>query len=166
MHRSSFRLVALAVVVAFGMSGCGGTKEKPVKVEGVVLLDGQPLGGATVRYLPMDGKGQSAYGLTEDDGTFHLSCQNGIEGAFRGQYKVVITKGAEQTIDVPADPKAAQEMADRMMRGAVGKKKQASRAKPSSILPAEYADEAKTPLKEIVPPPEGKATLKLQSRKS
>jgi hypothetical protein len=166
MHRSSFRLAALAVVVAFATIGCGGgPKVKPVTVEGVVLLDGQPLAGATVRYVPLDEKGQSANGLTKDDGTFRLTCLNGLDGALPGEYKVVITHAVGQEVEVPASPEEAQRLADKMMRGGVGKKKAGSRPKkqPSPIRP-DYSDEAKTTLRATVP--SSKATWKLESHKS
>jgi hypothetical protein len=161
--------VALAVVMAFGMSGCGssGPKVKPVKVEGVVLLDGQPLAGATVRYLPLDGKGESANGLTKDDGSFRLTCLNGLDGALPGEYKVVVTHAAGQAVEVPGSQEEAQKLAEKMMRGGgMGKKKSSSQPKPKSDVPPEYSDDSKTPLRATVPSPESSVTHKLKSHKS
>ncbi len=165
MHRSSFGVAALAVSLVVAVVGCGGAKDKPVPVEGVVLLDSQPLAGATVLFTPEDGKGPTSYGLTGDDGTFRLSCQNGVDGAFPGKYKVTITPASTQTVETPSDPKEAERMADKMMRQMASKKKRASSSKRSSTLPAEYTDERKTTLRQTVPPPEGKVTLNLTSRK-
>ena len=167
MHRSS-GVAVLAVYLALAGLGCGGgSKAKPVKVEGVVLLDGNPLAGAMVRYSPLDANGEGAYGLTRDDGTFRLSCQSGAEGALPGQYKVVIAQADSQKTEAPADPKEAQRMADQMMRGMVGKvgqKKRATGPQRASTVPAVYSNENTTPLLQTVPPPE-KVTLNLQSRK-
>jgi hypothetical protein len=163
MHPRSFRLAALALAVAL-TGGCGGSGPKPVKVEGVVLLDGKPLPGATVRFVPLDRKGETAVGFARDDGTFRLTSQSGGEGALPGEYKVVVTPGAGQTLEAPTDPAAAQKMADLMMRKkAISKGITAPRPKRSPI-PAEYTDENKTILKVTVPPPDGKVTLNLQGR--
>jgi hypothetical protein len=149
------------MALAFTALGCAGGSDAPVKVVGVILLDGQPVPGATVQFSPVDGKGQGAYGLTQDDGTFELSCQNGVPGAPPGQYKVVVRAAAAPQMEAPTDPDQAMRMADQMMRGNAAKKGRAAR--PRSAVPTVYTNEKTTPLQQTVPPPGGKVTLDLKS---
>src|SRR5438552_677120 len=107
MRGNSLGMAALTAALTLA-AGCGGGTPRPVRVAGVVLLDGNPLAGATVRFTPEDSKGQGAYGLTEENGNFHLTSQNGADGALPGQYKVVITPAAARTMEAPEDPEEAQ----------------------------------------------------------
>src|SRR5262245_34277421 len=95
MHRVRLLAAAAAVVVALAGPGCGNRK---VKVSGVVTLDGQPVEGAVVTFIPVDaGKGQNALGTADKEGVFQLTTSKSNDGAFPGEYKVVVTyaEGAE-----------------------------------------------------------------------
>src|SRR5262245_36471030 len=86
----SWALVALAWVV-FG-SGCG---NRLVRVKGIATMDGKPLEYASVTFMPTDGKGQPATGMTEANGSFSVSTMPGNpngEGAWPGTYKVVVER--------------------------------------------------------------------------
>ncbi len=87
--RFQYLLVGLVLVVA----GCGGSKVAPVS--GRVLLDGKPLAGASVNFLP-DTKekepGPGSVGKTDADGKFTLQLQTGSgNGAIIGKHRVRIT---------------------------------------------------------------------------
>src|SRR5262245_14538073 len=87
------KATALAVVIALGgLVGCGGTS----KVEGVVTLDGKPVEGAVVTFVPTDDKGTTPVGQTDSSGKFTLTT-NGKPGAKSGDYKVTVTKVAAMT---------------------------------------------------------------------
>jgi hypothetical protein len=88
-------------------------------MEGKVTLDGKPLAGATVAFVPGSNGGQKATGTTEKDGTFKLTT-GGKEAALPGEYKIVITKevagksflparyGSENTTDIKVALKEGQ----------------------------------------------------------
>jgi hypothetical protein len=80
--------VTLTAVAALGTAGCGSKSAYPV--EGVVLLDGTPLEGATVVFEP-EGQGQPAVSVTVADGSFRVSSTAG-NGARAGDYRVTVTK--------------------------------------------------------------------------
>ena len=64
-----------------------------VKLAGVVTIDGEPLGGAMVMFLPEKGEnGRPASGVTELDGTFELSTFEPGDGVLAGSYRAVVTK--------------------------------------------------------------------------
>jgi hypothetical protein len=88
----------LLVVFAFSMalmfaSGCKSKSPPPVIVEaeGKLTLDDKPLKRVQVRFVPVGDHEQeySAYGVTDDDGKFKLSCR-GKPGAAAGENVVVL----------------------------------------------------------------------------
>ncbi|HET6426316.1 MAG TPA: hypothetical protein VFG20_21670, partial [Planctomycetaceae bacterium] len=66
----------LGVSLGLSMTGCGGeSAPKPlerVEVKGVVTLDGKPLSGANLRFIPTTTKtpGKGGWALTGDDGKY------------------------------------------------------------------------------------------------
>src|SRR5438552_837698 len=79
--------LGVAILAAL-LAGCG---RGPVPVEGIVTLDGQPVQGATVLFLPQGGQMLPAQAMTSGDGSFRLA-MSGHYGAMRGEYKVLVTK--------------------------------------------------------------------------
>jgi hypothetical protein len=151
-HRHRRLLAGAAVAAALVSFGCGsgGT----VKVNGVVLLDGKALPGATVTFVPADaGKGKMATGTTDKDGNFQLTTAKPNDGAFPGDYKVTVTHAEG------AEPPPAAGMKEAMQ----GFEKAQRQRKPSqSKVPPKYADANKTDLTQKVPTA-GKVTLELKS---
>lgn len=88
--------VALAAVAVLCGGGCGRRLPAVEMVQGRVLLDGEPLDGASVGFLPAaPGKGVHAFGLTDTDGSFRLTTMpDGAAGAgtATGDYRIVISK--------------------------------------------------------------------------
>src|SRR5262249_24214399 len=143
-----FVLVAVALCAPLGCS----SGPKLVKVQGVVTLDGQPLPGATVSFVPV-GEGPTANGLTDKEGNFQLGTYSTSDGAAPGQYKVIVTKeyGQATTINPSAGPESMKDMF--MKKTPEGKKAMAEERKKAgpSVVPAIYSDQKRTPLKETVP---------------
>jgi hypothetical protein len=79
-----------------------------VPVEGVVLLDGKPVEGATVTFISDDGK-NSFSGST--DATGHFDLQSGEKhGAFPGDYKVTVVKNTSKPGAESIDPQEGAKM--------------------------------------------------------
>jgi hypothetical protein len=151
---------AWLILVAVAAAGCG---SKLVKVEGTVTLDGQPVQGATVIFFSESG-GPQANGLTDDDGKFKLTTFNTGDGAIPGSYKVTVSKQqvkTETTVGVkPDDPDSMH----KAIGGFIGQDaRTASKKAQQSTLPADYADQTKTPLKYQVPTG-GSIDIKLSSK--
>lgn len=100
-------------VIAAISSGCGPRGPAVEMVEGVVLLDGEPVEGATVLFSPVATSGQGVAGLpaagrTGKAGAFHLNAVGGAKsgaGTKVGEYVVSVVK---QEVDLPpaTDPNA------------------------------------------------------------
>jgi len=84
----------LFVVVA----GCGGDGPRLVPVSGKATLDGKPVEGASVSFVPVGGNAISTAGsdVTGPDGNFTMT-YNGRAGLAPGKYKVLISKTEEVT---------------------------------------------------------------------
>ena len=151
-RHASWPLVAAAIALA--VSGCGG--DGKVSVNGVVTLDGQPIEGAIVTFIPVaKDQGQIAHGTTDKEGAFQLTTTKPNDGAFPGEYKgtVVYAEGAE--------PPPAKGVKDAFtgFEKAQGQKRKA----PKYSIPSEYSDAAKTTLKQKVPA-EGRVVLALKKQ--
>jgi len=68
--------------------GCGGGGF--VAVTGLVTLDGKPLEGASVAFIP-EAQGEAAYSTTNAEGVFELATHS-QPGAKPGMYQVLVTK--------------------------------------------------------------------------
>src|SRR5437879_1397288 len=128
-RRISFPLAVLIAVLLLGGPGCGSGRPKIYKVTGKVTLDGQPLSGAVVQFVPADPASglEIARGTAGADGVYNLTTYNTNDGAMEGDYKVVITKGGntgDGVIAAPSEPGKMQQMfADNMKQSFQGKSK-------------------------------------------
>jgi hypothetical protein len=148
---SSAILTAWVILVGFG---CG-SKDQPIPLEGTVLLDGQPVAGAIVSFLPDERGGRFATGTTAQDGSFRLTTYKENDGALAGDYRVTVTlipddedQGKEKP-DAAAAQKAenGKNLMAAMMKIAAARQK----ALEKSPVPALYRDGGRTPLRQIVP---------------
>jgi hypothetical protein len=75
-------------------TGCGGADvpDNLSSVSGVVTLDGQPLAGAAVTFVPPDGR--PASGTTDSSGKYSLSYNDGSDGCQPGLCRVMISTGS------------------------------------------------------------------------
>jgi len=89
-HRSKRSIVVgwlcAAAIGIIAASGCGNGL---VPAEGVVLLDGQPIAGATVTLMPQ-GAGRPASAVTGPDGRFSASLPDAKQGVPPGDYRVAV----------------------------------------------------------------------------
>ncbi|MFN0196088.1 MAG: carboxypeptidase regulatory-like domain-containing protein [Planctomycetaceae bacterium] len=98
----------LSLVVLAGLMGCGGetAKELPKTqpVSGVVTLDGQPLAGAVVTFIPTDATtGVECVGQTDESGKYSPTQTRGSEGVPTGTYKVTISRFLRGGKPIPLD---------------------------------------------------------------
>jgi hypothetical protein len=134
------RLAALALVPV--LIGCGGTG--PVKVSGTVTLNGEPVEGALVQFVPAKDGGRPATAVTGPDGGFSLTTIENQDGALPGDYKVVIT------YKPPVESGPAQST-EQGMREIMKLQEKAKKVKPKYVIPPAYSDASKTPLTQSVP---------------
>ncbi|WP_437192166.1 carboxypeptidase-like regulatory domain-containing protein [Planctomicrobium sp. SH527] len=95
--RFHFPLHATLCAIAMTFLGCGGGTEKAslpntVPVTGTIKLDGKPLAGATVVFVPKSGTaGIECTGTTDAEGRYTLKQLRGGDGAPPGTYSVVVS---------------------------------------------------------------------------
>ena len=93
MMRSCFAL-ALLMLVSVGVLGCGdkGGLKGTVPVTGTLKQKGTPLAGATVTFVSATPGVRAASGITDASGQFKLTTLQSGDGAFPGDFKVIVTK--------------------------------------------------------------------------
>jgi hypothetical protein len=151
MKRWSWRAL-VPLMLALTATGCGPTNT----VKGRVLLDGQPVAGATVLFMPdAEGQGRPASATTDNDGFFQLTTNRRGDGALPGAYRIVISKSeapAAQPDDEHGSKKRAQDYLAR----------HSGRTRDKPLIPSSYSDAEKTTLRCTVPAP-GLVTVELSS---
>ncbi len=85
--------VLMLVLVWCGCSSRSGTGPALIPVEGTVTLDGKPLAGALVTFIPVgDTRGSGGTGYTDQNGRYTLRSADGGAGVPAGPYRVTISK--------------------------------------------------------------------------
>jgi hypothetical protein len=102
MNAKNLRFVCMCLVGATVLPGCAKAPPTVTEAEGRVLLDGKPLSGASVQFIPqLDGFGAewNSIGSTDADGKFQLQCAfKNQSGAVVGTHWVLVTE-----MPVPGD---------------------------------------------------------------
>lgn len=89
--------VTLSVMIALIAAGCGGGP-KLVPVAGIVTLDGEPLEGASLSFVPVEGNviATSGADVSGPNGNFQMTFK-GRSGLAPGAYRVLVSKTEEIT---------------------------------------------------------------------
>jgi hypothetical protein len=157
MRLSLVRRLIGSLLILAALSGC---RSRPIPVQGVVTLDGQPLESATVLFMPQDGAGRPASAFTDHDGSFSLTTFTAGDGALPGDYHVVVRKTlgreSEPPPIVPGDIESIKQHYPQRFTKKKGDEKK-------RLIPARYGNEAKTPLR-ITVPPEQPVVLELHDK--
>jgi hypothetical protein len=147
----------------FALAGCGRGPER-AEVEGVVTLDGKPLGNVEVVFLPDPERGSTgprAAALTDAQGRYHLRSDRGEEGAAVGKYRVLIVDNAARSRS-PARPAALAGGADDAAPAAGGAARPPARK--AGRVPVRYGSITATPFMGIeVAPGSQRQDFKVQS---
>jgi hypothetical protein len=101
----------LAVFMAVAALGCSNSATRPVPVVGVIRLEGEPLPGVLIEFIPdayRGTKGLRASALSDADGRFKLVYDDQRPGAVPGLHRVMVTdpqrRQAPQGSDEPPQP--------------------------------------------------------------
>lgn len=89
-----FQWMFLVLVLALGGCGAKVDQSPPLQpVTGTILLDGKPIPGASVAFVPRgDTPGLVSVGTTNETGAFECVYPTGQPGVPTGEYKVLISK--------------------------------------------------------------------------
>jgi hypothetical protein len=146
-------LWGLPLLAALTAVGCEPGRPPVTEVEGVVLLNGQPLANAEVEFVPelsRFGAEMNSRGVTDEKGRFKLVCAYQAQsGAAVGKHKVLVGEAPARE-DMRGMDGASQEKYTRYV--------QSLRNRP---IPPEYGSISKTPLVIEVTPDKKEYELKL-----
>lgn len=138
-----------AVFLILAAAGCGKGDPSHIRVSGLVTLNGAPLAGARVAFIPTgDTQGIGAEARTGPEGRYELIDRRGTPGTHPGAYKVTISKrllpnGAE----VPADDQTPP-----------------IESPARETLPPNYSDASRTTLQAVVPEQGGTIDFSLKGK--
>ncbi|MEY3459536.1 MAG: hypothetical protein RL215_2693, partial [Planctomycetota bacterium] len=142
--------------------GCGGEGSAPapdrIPVSGIVMYKNAPVEGAVVTFYNEKAP-RNASGTTDKEGKFTLTMIDPNDGAVAGTNIITVTK--TDTAAAPAvtgGPPSPEDLAKKMAEMKMGDPKA---KKATGSLPAKYASQTSTPLKEDVSASNNQFTLQL-----
>jgi hypothetical protein len=130
MERRDKFLYGATLLIALGC-GSGERKEGLAPVTGRITYDGQLVPAGQIYFYPVDGK-RSSSGTIDADGKYALTSYKSGDGALIGKHRVVID--ATQPVGPLPNPDSPEAF------------KAAPLKPPERILPAQYYNQATTPL--------------------
>ncbi|MBI1248503.1 hypothetical protein GC197_11775 [bacterium] len=136
----------LALIVGLAcLIGCNSSDMVPT--EGTVTLDGEPLEGASIGFIPVEG-GRPAVGHTDAQGRFTITSLKAGDGMPPGEYSVTVIKveAKKPSQAAPAEEGAAEEGSGE--NALMGKIDQSVRF----VTPMNFSLPSTTPLKFDVQP--------------
>lgn len=150
LHLPGGVLVPVMLVGLGLIAGCGRNAGPIVQfVEGKVLLDGQPLEGATVGLSPVTAtQGLPGYARTNAAGIFQVTSTRGGKrdaGAAVGDYIVTISKVVAEEVPVADDDASRSAAATKPARAAPSKQ-------PWNVVPDVYGEKETSPLRATIQP--------------
>lgn len=93
-------LSSVATILAILLLGCS-SADPLVPVYGLVVIDGEPLSGASVTFYPASG-GVCSVATTDISGRFSLRTQDGRLGAVAGSHQVAVAHPEDIPASAPA----------------------------------------------------------------
>ncbi|QDT66810.1 carboxypeptidase-like regulatory domain-containing protein [Calycomorphotria hydatis] len=101
------RVMAITAAMFCLLAGCGDDGPSLGTVAGKVALNGEPLPGAQVMFIPVDG-GRNSIGNTDSNGEYHLMYVAGKGGALVGDHRVKVTTEKSGTVALDSDEVLAE----------------------------------------------------------
>lgn len=142
--------------------GCGsrsrGNIPQTAPVSGTVTLDGQPVDGATVVFVPTGTPAYGAYAVTDSKGHFSLKSSETVSGAVPGKYLVQVTK---LVTDTSGKQFVVAEDVEHAALASGGSAPSTGVSATRNVLPEKYAN-PKTSGIEVTVPAEGLQNLEIK----
>jgi hypothetical protein len=134
--RSAIPHILTALAVPLALAGCSSSPTVKI-VTGMVKMNGAPVQGAHVRFVPKEDLTLGEFGgYTRADGTFSIRLGGPGKVAKPGLYVVLITRG--ESIGVTGAPKTEEELREAM-------KTTAPKYSPAGALPEMFSDRRTSP---------------------
>jgi hypothetical protein len=92
--------VSILVTVGIVLTGCSNSSRPPTyPVTGTVTLQGKPVAGAAITFVPTGEEGDAASAITDSEGKYALTTWQAGDGARPGEYRVKVSKQEQLTVD-------------------------------------------------------------------
>src|SRR5439155_4989622 len=148
MNRPAKLALSILVTVRIVLTGCSNSsRPSTYPVTGTVTLQGKPVAGAAITFVPTGSEGEAASAITDPDGKYALTTWQAGDGARPGEYRVKVSKQEQTTVD---PSKMVRNLSiEEEQKIYVEKKKAPPPAK--SLVPSKYQDESSSGLSHTVP---------------
>src|SRR5262245_51088003 len=92
--------VSTLVAVGIALTGCSNSSRPATyPVTGTVTLQGKPVAGAAVTFVPTGDEGEAASAITDSEGKYALTTWQAGDGARPGEYRVKVSKQEVAAVD-------------------------------------------------------------------
>ena len=148
MNHPGNLVVSTLVTVGIALTGCPNSSQPATyRVTGTVTMQGKPVDGAVITFVPTSNEGTAASAITDSNGKYALTTWSAGDGARPGEYRVKVNKQEQTAID-PA--KVVKNLTiEEEQKIYVENKKPRPPAK--SLIPSKYQDESSSGLSHTVP---------------
>jgi hypothetical protein len=100
MNRTAKLPLLVLVTVGIVQSGCSYSSRPPTyPVTGTVTLQGKPVAGAAITFVPTGDAGEAASAISDSEGKYALTTWQAGDGARSGEYRVKISKQEQRIVD-------------------------------------------------------------------
>jgi hypothetical protein len=110
-------------------------------------MQGKPVAGAVITFVPTSNEGEAATAITDSDGKYALTTWRAGDGARPGEYRVKVSKQEQTAVDPSKMVKNLSIEEEQKIY--VENKKPRPPAK--SLVPSKYQDESSSGLSHTVP---------------
>jgi hypothetical protein len=149
--------VSVLVTVGIVLTGCSNSSRPATyPVTGTVTMQGKPLAGAVITFVPTGTDGEAASAVTDSDGKYALTTRQAGDGARPGEYRVKVSKQELAAVDPSKMVKNLSIEEEQKIY--VESKKPPPPAK--SLVPSKYQDESTSGLSHTVP--QGSSTFDIE----
>lgn len=140
--------VSILVTVGIVLTGCSNSsRPRTYPVTGTVTMQGKPVAGAVITFVPTSNEGEAATAITDSDGKYALTTWRAGDGARPGEYRVKVSKQEQTAVDPSKMVKNLSIEEEQKIY--VENKKPRPPAK--SLVPSKYQDESSSGLSHTVP---------------
>src|SRR6476469_2586170 len=100
MNHPGNLVVAVLVTLGITLTGCpNSSRPATYRVTGTVTMQGKPVAGAVITFVPTGTDGAAASAITDSDGKYALTTWRAGDGARPGEYRVKVSKQEQTAVD-------------------------------------------------------------------
>ena len=151
--------VSILVTVGIVLTGCSNSsRARTYPVTGTVTLQGKPVAGAAITFVPTGNEGEAASAITDSEGKYALTTWRAGDGARPGEYRVKVSKQEQTTVDPSKMVKNLSIEEEQKIY--VESKKPPPPSK--SLIPSKYQDDQTSGITHTVPKKPSVLDIKLE----